>query len=248
MVPRTIRAAALTVTSDPKAASMSIPRPFPRNAATPPLTAARSLLRSRGGLTLVEVSISTLIVGMLMVASLQSVANVGRTWTATNQLVDGQGLAQELIREILAQGYTDPTDPNATTWGPEGSESNRATFNDLDDYSGWTESPVKNAAGTALTGYTGWTRSVVVQLLNKNDYSVLSAGSVDQGLRAVTVTVTSPAGKTTIAKVYRSKVGGTQQPLSADATFVTWVGCTLKLGTNTPATTGVSLSNHAEDQ
>ena len=230
------------MTSVPKAAPMSLFRPFSRN------DSLRSRRPARTGLTLVEVSISTLIVGMLMVASLQSVANIGRTWTATNQLVDGQGLAQELIREILAQGYSDPTDPNATTWGLESGETTRATFDDLDDYSGWTESPVKDAAGTALAGYTGWTRSVLVQLLNKNDYSVLSAGSADQGLRAITVTVTSPSGKTTITKVYRSNVGGTQQPLSADATFVTWVGCTLKLATNAPATTGVSLSNHAEDQ
>ena len=236
------------VTSDSKATLMGLFRSSPRHLATSPAKASRDRLRSRGGLTLVEVSISTLIVGLLMVASLQSVANIGRTWTITNQLVDGQGLAQELIREILAQGYSDPTDPNATTWGLETGETTRATFDDLDDYSGWTESPVKNAAGTALAGYTGWTRSVLVQLLNKNDYSVLSAGSVDQGLRAITVTVTSPANKTTIAKVYRSNQGGTLQPLSADATFVTWIGCTLELGTNAPATTGVSLSNHAEDQ
>ncbi len=197
---------------------------------------------------MVEVSISTLLVGVLVVASLQSVANIGRTWTTTNLVLDGQGLAQELIREILAQNYTDPSDPGATTWGPESGETTRATFDDLDDYIGWNESPVKNAAGTALTGYTGWSRSVVVQKLNKSDYSVLGNGAADQGLRAITVTVTSPTGKTTTAKVYRSKVGGTQQPLSADATLVTWVGCTLKLGTNSPATTGVSISNHAEDQ
>ena len=221
---------------------MCILRLFPRNAAPPSSKAARS------GLTLVEVSISTLIVGMLMLASLQSVANIGRTWTATNQLVDGQGLAQELIREILAQSYSDPTDPNATTWGLESGETTRATFDDIDDYSGWTESPVKNAAGTALTGYTGWTRSVTVQKLATSGYTVLANGAADQGLRAITVTVTSPTGRTTTTKVYRSNVGGTQQTLSADATFVTWVGCTLKLGTNAPATTGVSLSNHAEDQ
>ena len=202
----------------------------------------------RSGLTLVEVSISTLIVGLLMVASLQSVANIGRTWTVTNQLVDGQGLAQELIREILAQSYSDPADPNATTWGLDTGETTRATFDDLDDYSGWTESPVKNAAGTALTGYTGWSRSVTVQKLATTGYAALANGAADQGLRAVTVTVTSPAGKTTTAKVYRSNVGGSLQPMSSNATFVTWAGCTLKLGTNAPATTGVSLSNHAEDQ
>ena len=54
-----------------------------------------------------------------------------------------------------------------------------------------------------------------------NAYSVLSNNATDQGLRAVTVTVTSPSGKTTTTKVYRSNIGGTQQPLSANATLVT---------------------------
>lgn len=225
-------------------------RPRRPTSRTAPLTTARSHRSSlqRSGITLVEVTVSTLLVGMLVVASLQSVANIGRTWTTTNQLVDGQALAQELIREILAQNYTDPTDPNATTWGKEGTEATRAAFNDIDDYFGWSESPVKNAAGTALTGYTGWTRSVLVQKIETSQYAATSTNAVDTGLRAVTVTVTSPTGKTTIAQVYRSNVGGTQQPISTDATFVTWVGCTLKLGTNAPSTTGVSLNNHAEDQ
>ena len=202
----------------------------------------------RRGLTLAEVSVSTLIVGMLVVASLQAVANVSRTWTATNQLLDGQALAGELVREVMAQNYTDPTDPNATKWGKDGVEATRADFNDLDDYDDWTESPVKNAAGTALTGYAGWSRSVLVQKIQSLDYSVIDDYDKDKGLRAITVTVTSPTGETTTAKVYRSNVAGTLQPLSADATLVTWVGCTLKLGTNAPATSGVSVSNHAEDQ
>jgi len=89
---------------------------------------------------------------------------------------------------------------------------------------------------------------VLVEKINPSGYIAISSNANDTGLRAVTVTVTSPTGKTTTAQVYRSNVGGTQQPISTDATFVTWVGCTLKLGTNTPSTTGVSLSNHAEDQ
>lgn len=220
----------------------------PMSSTTPQSQPSRGGPLPRSGITLVEVAVSTLLVGMLVVASLQSVANIGRTWTTTNQLVDGQALAQELIREILAQNYSDPTDPNAKTFGPESGEATRASFNDIDDYFGWSESPVKNAAGTALTGYTGWTRSVLVQKIDTTGYFAVSNNTSDKGLRAVTVTVTSPTGKTTTAKVYRSNVGGTQQPISTDATFVTWVGCTLKLGTNSPSTTGVSLSNHAEDQ
>ncbi len=202
----------------------------------------------RLGITLVEVTISTLLVGILVIASLQSVANVGKTWTITNQRVDGQGLAQELIQEIVTQFYTDPTDPSATTWGPEAGETNRATFNDIDDYSGWTESPVKNAAGTALPGYAGWSRTVLVQKIDPSNYKVINNSSLDKGLRAITVTVTSPTGKTTSVEVFRSNVGGSLQPMSANATLITWVGCSLKLGTNAPATTGISLSNHAKDE
>lgn len=200
------------------------------------------------GLTLVEVTISTLIVGCLIVAALQSVGNISRTWTTTSQLVDGQGLAQDLLREILAQPYSDPQSSGVTSWGRESGETNRTTFDDIDDYDDWTESPVKNAAGVALPGYTGWSRSVVVNKRNTWDYTVKSDNSTDTGLRSVTVTATSPAGKKTTLVIYRSNDAGTQQSLSTTGTTVNWVGCNLKLGTNAPSTMSVSISNHAEDQ
>lgn len=202
----------------------------------------------RAGITLVEVTISTLLVGVLVVASLQSVSNISRTWTTSNQVQDGRALAQDLMREILAQNYTDPSDTLRNSWGPESGETNRTQFDDIDDYAGWTESPVKDVAGAALTGYTGWSRSVAVDKLNYSNYTKVNSNVADTGLRCVAVTVTSPTGKTTVLKAFRSLNGGTTQTLSADATVVTWVGCTLQLGTNTPATTSVSLNNHAEDQ
>ncbi len=219
-----------------------------RQTRSKPTDSRRGTRSWRAGITLVEVTISTLLVGVLVVASLQTVSNISRTWITSNEVQDGRALAQDLLREILAQNYADPTDSQKKSWGPETGETNRTQFNDLDDYVGWTESPVKNAAGTALTGYTGWTRTVVVQKINTANYSVNNDISSDTGLRCVAVTVTAPSGKTTVLKSYRSYVGGTTQTLSADATVVTWVGCTLQLGANAPATTGVSLSNHAEDQ
>jgi type II secretory pathway pseudopilin PulG len=200
------------------------------------------------GLTLVEVTVSTLIVGCLVVASLQSVGNMSRTAATTNQVHDGQSLAQDLLREVLAQGYADPADAAVTTWGSESGESNRAAFDDLDDYDDWSESPVTDAAGNALVGYAGWSRTVVVKKLNTWDYSIRSDTSTDTGLRSVTVTAISPGGKTTTLAVYRHSDGGTKQPLSANAETVSWVGCTLKLGENAPSTMSASVSNHAEDQ
>lgn len=204
--------------------------------------------RSPRGLTLVEVTISTLIVGCLIVAALQSVGNMSRTWTVTNQLVDGQSLAHDLMREILAQRYSDPSYSSPSTWGAESGEANRAAFDDIDDYDDWTETPPRNAAGTALTGYTGWTRAVIVKKRSTWDYSARSDGSSDTGLRSITVTATSPTGKTTTVAVYRTDDGGTHQSLSANTTTVSWVGCHLKLGTNTPSTMSTSISNHAEEQ
>lgn len=195
-----------------------------------------------------EVTISTLIVGSLVVAALQSVGNMSRTWVTTNQLLDGQALAQDLMREILSQGYTDPTDAAAATWGRETGESSRAVFDDIDDYDNWTESPVKDAAGNALTSYTGWSRTVDVKKISTWDYSARSDTSNDTGLRSVTVTVTAPSGKKTTLALYRAADAGTGQRLSSSTDTVSWIGCTLKLGDNPPSTMSTSLSNHAEDQ
>lgn len=205
----------------------------------------RSLPR---GLTLMEVTVSTLIVGGLMVAALQSVGNMSRTTATTNQVQDGQSLAQDLLREILAQSYSEPSDAGTTTWKAESGETNRAAFDDIDDYDDWSESPVTDAAGNGLIGYSGWSRTVIVRKLNTGDYSVRTDTSTDTGLRSVTVTATSPGGKTTVLVVYRHTDGGTKQRISTNTDTVSWVGCTLKLGENAPSTMSTSVSNHAEDQ
>ena len=136
----------------------------------------------------------------------------------------------------------------ASTWGPEAGEISRATFNDIDDYDAWSENPVSDASGVALTGYTGWKRTVVVSKINPNSYTATSSNASDKGLREVAVTVTSPSGKTTQLSAYRTNVAGSLQPASANATTVTWVGCSLKVGSNNPVSGGVNVMNFAEDQ
>ncbi len=211
-----------------------------------PTRSAMVVRAFRRGINLVEVTLSTVLVGALVLVALQSVGNIGRTWRSTSQVVDGQGLVQELLWEVLAQAYVEPGDDDG--FGPESGESNRLSFDDLDDYDGWTESPVSDPSGNPLSGYSGWSRTVVVEKINPSTYVSKPSNSADSGLRCVTVTVTSPTSKTTIAMAYRSETAGTQQALSANATVVTWVGCALQVGTNPASTTGVAVSNHAEDQ
>ncbi|MBM4078030.1 MAG: hypothetical protein FJ267_20565 [Planctomycetes bacterium] len=196
-------------------------------------------------MTLVEVTVSTLLVGLLMVASLSSLGNISKTWVSATQQTDGQELAQQLMKEIISQFYSDPTMP--TNWGRESGETRRIEFDDIDDYVGWNESPVADSSGNAITGFAGWSRSVTIEKLDPS-YAVNPPNSTDKGLRRITVVVTSPASKTTTLVAFRSSVAGQLQNVSADTTAVTWVGVSLKLGNNSMTSGGTSIGNHAEDQ
>lgn len=62
----------------------------------------------RTGLTLMEVTISTMLVGMLLVASLRLAGGALRTWYAVQTQYDRTLLANQLLDEILQASYQDP--------------------------------------------------------------------------------------------------------------------------------------------
>ena len=207
--------------------------------------------RSRRGITLAEVTISALLVGLVVVASLRSVGAVVRTWQVAAEDSGGEALAQQLLREILLQSYEDPNE--TPDWKHEPSENQspttRADFDDLDDYDDWSASPPQHPDGTPLTTYTGWIRSVIVQKLNDNNYNAMADNKADRGLRRITVTVQDGSGQTFTAMTYRSDLGGSRQPIGVDTTIVTWVGCNLQLGSSGESVSaGTHITNHAEDQ
>jgi Tfp pilus assembly protein PilV len=211
----------------------------------PPLQA-----KTRSGLTLAEVAISTLLVGVLMVASLRTVESSLRTWQQAARSADCGSLARQLLDEIQTRAYEDTG--GSPIFGPESGETsspaNRSLFDDIDDYDGWSASPPQDLTGTALPDYTGWTRSVAVRKLAANGHAVLSSGATDEGLREIEVTVTSPDGCVTALKAWRSRSGGMQLTLGVDQTIVTWVGCSLQADPDDDAIAGGTLvSNHAED-
>lgn len=206
---------------------------------------------ARQGLSLAEVAVSTLLVGVLMVASLRSVESSLRTWQAASASGDGTALAQQLLDEIMLVTYAEDVGSGAN-FGPESGETtspaSRTLFDDLDDYDDWTASPPQDATGNPLPNYTGWTRSVIVKKLSTDLYEATSDNSADHALRQITVTVTSPTGEVTTLIGWRSSAGGTQQALGVDQTIVTWVGCTLQLDPSDAAiSSGTLVTNHAED-
>ncbi|MFV2065843.1 MAG: hypothetical protein ACC645_02615, partial [Pirellulales bacterium] len=89
-------------------------------------------------MSLVEVAISTLLVGLVVVASMESVGAAFRTWRVVAQQSDAPFLAQQLMTEVLRAEYEEP-DENPPVFGPETSETGgtRALFDDVDDYDNW---------------------------------------------------------------------------------------------------------------
>ena len=181
-----------------------------------PQSAIRNVQLPRGGFSLVEASIGTLIVGILIAVSLTvlGAARAGQLKIADR--VRGQQLALDLMNEILRKEYLEPDDP--PLFGPEGTEATkgRVAFDDVDDYAGWTQSPPQTRSGVPLSDFDGWTRSVAVEWADPNDLSRTSVTPTD--IKRITVTVQH--GTVPVARTVAIRTAGWAQtvPQNQDAT------------------------------
>lgn len=139
----------------------------------------------RAGFSLIEVAVSSVLVGSILVAALSTVGAVLRFRSSTSDSARAALLAADLLAEIQNQPYSDPN--QTPVLGRESGETVRAQFDDADDYHNWTETPPKNQAGTDLTGFAGWSRAVTVVRAQRNS-PMQNAGS-DEGLKRIRITV-----------------------------------------------------------
>jgi hypothetical protein len=136
---------------------------------------------------MVEALASVLIVGVLLVAVLDT---AGAAKTAQYKNGDrgvGHLLAQSLMSEILLTAYEEPVD--LPSFGPEAPETTalRVGYDDVDDYDKWSASPPQNQDGTEIGDRTGWARSVTVEYADPNDLTQKAV--VASGIKRITVTV-----------------------------------------------------------
>lgn len=211
---------------------------------------SNTLRRRHRGLSLAEVIVSTMLIGLLMAAALASVGGAARSTTAAAEGSDALCLARQLLEEITVQPYEDSnqTPGFGLETGEVGAPGARTMCDDLDDYNDWSDSPPKDRTGTAIPGYSGWSRTADVQKVKASDKTPISDGSADEGLRLVTVTVNAPTGRTITINAFRSKTGGSLQPQGVNQTIVTWAGVTLQAGNGAAVSSGISLLNHATDE
>lgn len=109
--------------------------------------------------TLVEVAVSTVVIGAMLAAVLTLAAGARVQRQAADDRARAMGLATSLMAEILARRYHDPSPAQqaSPTIGLDVGEvaGDRSTFNDMDDYDAYTQSPPRDLAGVVLPGFDG---------------------------------------------------------------------------------------------
>ncbi len=144
-------------------------------------------MRSRHAFSLVEVLISTVLVGVLLVSALRAVGSVLRHRDRFNDQTRALVLANELLSEILEKPYEDSDTAGGLGVEPDEDASTRLTFDDIDDFAGWSSTPPEDRFGDSLPNNSTFWRSVSVVYLDPHE--VTTEVATDQGLKRIRVVV-----------------------------------------------------------
>jgi hypothetical protein len=127
------------------------------------------------------------LVGVLLVVALNTVGVSNANQYRSAQRATADALAQGLVEDVLQLPYEEPV--GVPLFGCEAGEamSSKANYDDVDDFSGWTEGPPQDRAGAAMAELPDWTRAVRVEWVTTANPTTGSA--VETGLKRVTVTV-----------------------------------------------------------
>lgn len=142
----------------------------------------------RRAISLVEVVVSTAIVGVLTVAAMKSMAASVASKHELATTNNAQLVAEALLLEILEQPYEDPLIPG--NFGPETGETTggtRALFDDVDDYADWSAAPPVEKDGSGVSNAVAYVRSVTVVFVDPDDLT--NAVADDRGVKRITVDV-----------------------------------------------------------
>ena len=195
------------------------------------------------GMTLIEATVSIVIVGVMMVAALSTMGSAARAGRIHQARCIGSNLARDLMAEILQASYCDPNQP--PVFGPESSEgtASRAGWDDVDDYRDWSASPPQTRGGTTLSWAAGWTRKSTVELVRLSDPTRTT--SSDEGLKRVTVTVIGPQAQTFTLQALRGSASVYDQEPRVQTTYVSRVGIDLQIGPSSASrvATGTDVVN-----
>ena len=199
--------------------------------------------RPHRGSSLVEVVVSTLLVGIVLCGALTTLGATHRMRHAAADRRLGEELALATLATVMALPYEDPDEPTVGLGYESGEAADSPlTWDDLDDYANWTETTITDATGAADADFAGWSRSVAVRWADRisgNQWLLY-----DTGLKRVIVTVTAPDGTATEVRGYRARSGALEQRPLVDTVVVIGVAARLEVG-DVAAERSTNLLNHA---
>ena len=171
---------------------------------------------------------SMLVVGLMLVAALNTIGASKFSQSRNAEQALGPSLAQDLMSEILSQKFEEAPFTFGRDSGESGGE--RTDWDDVDDYDGWSASPPEEKDGTELPDLQGWGREVVVCYVKVTDPNDLS--HIPNGLKRVDVKVTHQGRVVTTLSALRS-TGWPGEDEEDEAAVVTNQEPWVNLGTET---------------
>ena len=147
----------------------------------------------RSGGTIVEVMVSVVIVGLLIVPVMSVLIRTANGYYRDTVRHQAVHLAHDLLAELQTLPYQDPQE-NGRRFGLEADEdpSDRSTWDDLDDYRDFSESPPHRKNGLEIKTVGTYRRRVEIRTVD------ISAGNVQaiplDAIRQIHVVVTPPVG------------------------------------------------------
>lgn len=149
--------------------------------------------RNQAGVSLVEVVLFILVIGIALAAVVNVfiVANRGSADPVLHR--QALAIAQAFLDEIRGKDYANP--PGGYS-GPYNAAT-RNLFDDVMDYHGYDQTGITDLSNQPLTGLEGYRVRVAVA------QAALGAVPLADG-RRITVTVTDPAGTASVLEAYRA--------------------------------------------
>lgn len=181
----------------------------------------RKRSRRAGGFTLIEASLTTVIIGtgVLAIMAAQQAYHMQNNWAARTSTA--MLLANELRERTLSMPLHDPITGNRTL-GPESDENVPLDFDDLDDFAGnvvagvgrgQTFNPPINALGLPLDDLSKWTQTIKVEKVPSDQVDTAFPLRLDTGV--------SDMFRVTVSVLYRDHNTDTDEAVTELSWIVT---------------------------
>lgn len=147
---------------------------------------------SHSGFTLIEVIVAMLLISVGVLGILSAMNTMVKGSADPMVRKQGVAVAESLLEEITLKDFANPAGGYTGT--------DRAQFDDVDDYAGYATTGIVDISGTAISGLSGYNISSVT-VANAALGSIASSDA-----KLITVTVTAPGGEAINLSAYRTNL------------------------------------------